>query len=257
MSDGLQLQSIALPDITELEAATASAAINRVERAAAGGSSDSDSDWSVMSTSPSTLRHSTVLAIVYSFVPTLMCRSDSGDNGHGPPLRQSVIAPAVPDLHKSREDERRDTFTTADDFEDDGPAFSASIHATVAHTAHAPHVDSDEDSSDVRATDTVQPSGALSMPPQDASDSLVLKAGWLRKLARYGRDMKRCDRTEFACLFISCSPRVAAAVFARASAVMRVQILRHCAHRPRPSDAAAATRPPVHRAARSRNLLLR
>jgi hypothetical protein len=95
-------------------------------------------------------------------------------------------------LHKSREDERHDTFATADDFEDDGPAFSASIHATVAHTEHAPHVDSDEDGSDVRANDTVQPGFAVSMPQLGASDSLVLKAGWLRKLARYGRDLKRC-----------------------------------------------------------------
>jgi hypothetical protein len=186
MSDGLQLQSIALPDITELQAATAAATINQAQRTTAAGGSDSDSDWSLPPSFPPALQ----LIVTQPFTQACLCRSDSGDNGHGPPLRQSVIAPALPDLHKSREDERLNAFASADDLEHDGPTFSATLHANVAHSVQAPQ-DSDEDDSEVRASDTVRASGAVSASQHGASDSLVLKAGWLRKLARFGRDLRR------------------------------------------------------------------
>jgi hypothetical protein len=110
-------------------------------------------------------------------------RSDN-DNGHGPPLRQSsIITPtAAADL-------------LSVDFEADHREFSAQIRTKVTQSVSAESLDRDDYNSggyagygsvleDTAFTDAIDAAIADSHP-------LILKQGWLRKLARFGRNMKR------------------------------------------------------------------
>ena len=110
--------------------------------------------------------------------------------------------PATSELQKQLKDEHATTPAAAVELSDDGHShFSASIRAQVSHTVTSPHYDSD-DAEDNQYTAS-QSSGSFAQIGSSfstgtggvsavaAPQSLVLKAGWLRKLARFGRDMKR------------------------------------------------------------------
>jgi hypothetical protein len=207
MSDGLQLQSIALPDVADLialpdvadlQAATIPAAAAQCPAADCG----SDSDWSVNSACSLT-------ASAFP-QPHPQLRSDDGANGHGPPLRASIIAPALAYSQTDHAEDRGATPDAAaasassaaaaaaasddDDFEPAQRPFSAAIQAHVSRTVTSTNSDSGDDDRDGSAV--TQSGSFLSDADSSAavdSSSLILKRGWLRKLARFGRDMKRCD----------------------------------------------------------------
>jgi hypothetical protein len=113
-----------------------------------------------------------------------------------------VIFPAASELQQQLKDNHATTPAAAAELSDDEHRhFSASIRVQVSHTVTSPHYDSDDAEDDQytasqssssfprfggsRGTDAVGVSAVA------APQSLVLKSGWLRKLARFGRDMKR------------------------------------------------------------------
>jgi hypothetical protein len=163
-------------------------------------------------------------------------RSDDGANGHGPPLRHSIISPALAQPTTVLQDDRdalpnaADSASAAavaaaaasadaasaddnDDFEPEQRPFSAAIRAHVSRTVTSADSDSGDDDRD---GSTMAQMGSIMADAGSAaafdSSSLILKRGWLRKLARFGRDMKRCDGAtnrngfQFVSHFVPCGP---------------------------------------------------
>jgi hypothetical protein len=128
--------------------------------------------------------------------PTYSLGRSDGDNGHGPPLRQSVI-------HTHSAAASAAASVLSKDFEAEHRSFSASIRNKVSLTVDGEEHDRNDHDA---AFGTVQPASFFTHELGKAvadSTSQILKQGWLCKLARFGRNMKRymCLRPQGTVLF--------------------------------------------------------
>jgi hypothetical protein len=131
-------------------------------------------------------------------------RSDDCDEGRGPVLRDSVYIRAQPSAAElQRLNDGRSSVAAASataaaavtlDLATKRPSFSAAVRARAAHTVTACAAAADEEGDDPDGFEALQLSNIFSDEADaTASDqhSPVLKEGWLLKLARFGRNMRR------------------------------------------------------------------
>ena len=86
----------------------------------------------------------------------------------------------------------------ASDGFDDEQRFSAPVRAVVARTVIAPCITAGTEDDECAGPGAVQHRNGITDETVFQQQSLILKEGWLCKLARFGRDMRRCARESYA-----------------------------------------------------------
>ena len=147
-------------------------------------------------------------------------RSDDGDNGHGPPLRPSVVRPqasaaASHDAAAAASTPNNSAIAATADDGDEATrgSFSAAIDANVSRASviqdsRASVGGADDEVESFTGFGSMVTSGIFTEAADDAIagvQSPILKAGWLLKLARFGRDHKRCVAIHSRLPFCLCS----------------------------------------------------